>query len=52
MSSLFANDVWYLSVDSKVYILDFMSVPGKAKMIYETDSILSPIVKLNRIAAE
>ena len=49
MSSLFANDVWYLSIDSKLYILDFMSMPGKAKSIFDTDSILSPIIKLNRL---
>jgi hypothetical protein len=49
MSSMFANDVWYLSIDSKLYILDFMSMPGKAKSIFDTDSILSPIIKLNRL---
>jgi hypothetical protein len=51
MSSLFANDVWYLSVDGKVYVLDFMSVPGRAKLIYDTESLLSPIVKLNKVGA-
>ena len=52
MSSMFANDVWYLSIDSKLYILDFMSMPGKAKIIFDTDSILSPIIKLNRMGLE
>lgn len=52
MSSLFANDVWYLSIDSKLYILDFLSMPGKAKSIFDIDSILSPIIKLNRLGLE
>ena len=47
MSSLTIDDVWYLSLGHTLYSLDFNN--PSSHLIFETESLLSPIVKLNKV---
>jgi hypothetical protein len=47
MSSLAIEDTWYLSLGHTLYALDFNK--PSLNLIFETESLLSPIVKLNKL---
>ncbi len=47
MSSLNLDGTWYLNIGHTLHALDFQK--HTTKVVFETDSLLSPIVKLNKV---
>lgn len=46
ISSIFVNQKWYLSLGHLLYSVDFAL--NQCSKVFETESLLSPIVKLNK----